>query len=242
MVKPTSSLFTAGEAAVPSDAVARIRAAAERHFAQHGYAGARVDEIAAAAGVNKAALYYHVGDKRALYHAVLADVLGRMADAVERNIGAAHAPRDKLRAHIATLADTVGAHSHLAPIMMREVASGGAQLPDEALRHMLRVVGALRTVLEEGIANGAFRAVDPFMTHILIVGGIMFYVAGAPIRARAATLGSGAVHRSGQVPMAKAIDAVTDLVLNGLSDVTTAANATADARVTLPQDGPAVTN
>jgi hypothetical protein len=142
-----------------------------------------------------------------------------------------------LRAHIATLADAVGAHAHLAPIMMREVASGGAHLPDEALRHMLRVVGALRAVLEEGIARGEFRPVDPFMTHILIVGGLMFFVAGAPIRARAATLGSGAVHRSGQVPLGRAVDVVADLVLNGLSSVSAAA-----ARVPPSQRTAAVTN
>jgi len=45
--------------------------AARREFAQSGLAGARVDEIAARAGVNKQLVYHYFGDKDALYLAVL---------------------------------------------------------------------------------------------------------------------------------------------------------------------------
>jgi TetR/AcrR family transcriptional regulator len=49
----------------------RILAAAERQFAAQGLAGARTDEIAAAAHANKAMLYYYFGNKRSLHRAVL---------------------------------------------------------------------------------------------------------------------------------------------------------------------------
>ncbi len=48
-----------------------ILKAAVREFAQEGVAGARTDEIAHAAGVNKALLYYYFKDKETLYGAVL---------------------------------------------------------------------------------------------------------------------------------------------------------------------------
>ena len=57
--------------APPSQTRERIVGAASAIFADKGFAGARVDEIARRAGVNKAMLYYHVGDKQALYTAVL---------------------------------------------------------------------------------------------------------------------------------------------------------------------------
>ena len=47
-------------------------------FAQEGIAGARMDAIAAAAGVNKALLYYYFRDKEALYGAVLDDFFVRL--------------------------------------------------------------------------------------------------------------------------------------------------------------------
>ena len=52
-----------------------VLAAAAKVFAEKGFGGARVDEIAARAGVNKAMLYYHVGSKEELYAAVVARVL-----------------------------------------------------------------------------------------------------------------------------------------------------------------------
>ncbi|HEX4263610.1 MAG TPA: helix-turn-helix domain-containing protein, partial [Verrucomicrobiae bacterium] len=48
-----------------------ILATAGRIFAQTGLAGARTDEIADAAGVNKALLYYYFKSKDALYEAVV---------------------------------------------------------------------------------------------------------------------------------------------------------------------------
>src|ERR1035438_1124525 len=50
-----------------------ILSAAERIFATAGLAGARTDEIAAAAGVNKALLYYYFQSKEHLYEAVVED-------------------------------------------------------------------------------------------------------------------------------------------------------------------------
>src|SRR5437879_12604016 len=49
----------------------KLLTAARREFASSGRAGARVDEIAARAGVNKQLVYHYFGDKDALYLAVL---------------------------------------------------------------------------------------------------------------------------------------------------------------------------
>ncbi len=49
----------------------KLLTAARREFANSGLAGARVDEIAARAGVNKQLVYHYFGDKDALYLAVL---------------------------------------------------------------------------------------------------------------------------------------------------------------------------
>ncbi|AUA13000.1 TetR family transcriptional regulator [Streptomyces sp. SID8382] len=48
----------------------RLLDAATVDFAAHGIAGARVDRIAAAAGINKAQLYAYFGDKLGLFGAV----------------------------------------------------------------------------------------------------------------------------------------------------------------------------
>jgi AcrR family transcriptional regulator len=55
----------------PEHSRARILAAAHAEFAQHGFDGARVDRIAALAGINKRMLYHYFGNKDDLFCAVL---------------------------------------------------------------------------------------------------------------------------------------------------------------------------
>src|SRR5215211_4165762 len=57
----------------------RILAAAALEFAARGYAGARVDRIAARARVNKAMLYYHFGSKQSLYRTLLGATFAALA-------------------------------------------------------------------------------------------------------------------------------------------------------------------
>jgi len=48
-----------------------ILCGAMQEFAEHGYAGARIDKIVAAAGVSKATVYRHFADKEALFTALI---------------------------------------------------------------------------------------------------------------------------------------------------------------------------
>ena len=61
------------------ETIRRILDAAAQAFAAAGFEGARIDDIAHRAGVNKAMIYYHIGDKKALYTRVLHDVFGDAA-------------------------------------------------------------------------------------------------------------------------------------------------------------------
>ncbi|WP_423182607.1 TetR/AcrR family transcriptional regulator [Arthrobacter sp. NyZ413] len=56
--------------------------AATAEFCQFGLAGARVDRIAAAAGVNKERIYQYFGKKDLLFDAVVADILSKVVDEV----------------------------------------------------------------------------------------------------------------------------------------------------------------
>jgi AcrR family transcriptional regulator len=60
----------------------RLLDAAAAEFAEHGIAGARVDRIAAASGVNKQQMYAWHGSKDGLFDAVFDDQLRRIVDVV----------------------------------------------------------------------------------------------------------------------------------------------------------------
>jgi AcrR family transcriptional regulator len=62
---------SAGATRDPERSRERILAAALREFAAKGFAGARVDEIACQAAINKRMLYHYFGDKEGLFREVL---------------------------------------------------------------------------------------------------------------------------------------------------------------------------
>ncbi|MFC0039281.1 TetR/AcrR family transcriptional regulator [Actinomadura rayongensis] len=59
---------------------AALLAAARAEFAEHGVAGARVDRIAASAGVNKERIYGYFGSKEKLFDAVMQIALDEVAE------------------------------------------------------------------------------------------------------------------------------------------------------------------
>ncbi len=66
-----------------TEKVHQLLSAARSEFARAGLRGARVDDIARAAGMNKRLLYHYVGDKEALFDAVLAQSVERILMAPE---------------------------------------------------------------------------------------------------------------------------------------------------------------
>lgn len=66
----------------PEDSKQDILNAAEIEFSEKGFYGARVDEIAERANINKRMIYAYFGDKESLYKQVLFQVYARM-EAVE---------------------------------------------------------------------------------------------------------------------------------------------------------------
>lgn len=167
----------------------RILDAASAVFAERGFEGARVDDIASRAGVNKAMLYYHVGDKTALYSAVLLRNFGRVRVALDEALASGGTARQRLEAVITALTSMVQRHPDHPRMMLREIASGAASLEPEVLAAMLEVVGVVRALIAEGTAAGEFRAIDPVLTHLTLVGAVVFLNATMPIRDRAAALG-----------------------------------------------------
>lgn len=190
-----------------SDVMQRILEAATEVFATQGLAGARMDEIAARAGVSKALIYYHVPDKESLYASVMSTTLTAAHAALLEMSARGSDPEARLRLTIAAIADLASTNPHFAPLMLREIATGGAGLPDPILAQMRSVFAVIGEDLAAGMATGSFREVDPVITHMLVAGGVLVLIAGTPIRRRV----RGAVRRDEKIP-----DEVATLLLEGI--------------------------
>jgi len=160
----------------------RIMAAARTVFAQKGYNGARIDEIAARANVNNATIYYQIGDKDTLYTAVLHQVIGHVARGIADAVSMKAHPEEKMKAYITFIAGAVEANPDLPPIMMREIASGGATLPRLVIEDIASVMSILAGILEAGKEQDIFIETSPFLIHMMIMGTILFFKKGSLIK------------------------------------------------------------
>jgi len=166
----------------------RILKAAMKEFSEAGFSGARIDEIAHNAGLNKATIYYHIGDKQALYGQVVHHLFGNAVAQFKRNITAAQTPEDNLKAFIQTIAGMVDRHPELAAIMLRELASGGKLFPEMVGQDLAQILGILTKILDDGVRAGTFIRTVPFIVHMMIIGAIVLFKMTSPVRARLAPL------------------------------------------------------
>lgn len=157
----------------------RIMAAATREFARHGFGGARVERIARLARVNKQMLYYHVGDKAALYLAVLEAAYDSIRTA-ERGLALdALSPPDAIAALVDFTWRYFLAHPEFLALLNAENQQGARTLKRSSAVTQMHspFVGLIAGVLARGEAAGDFRpGVDAVQLYISIAGLAYFYV------------------------------------------------------------------
>lgn len=193
-------------------------------FAERGYDGVPVATIAAKAKVNKAMINYHFGGKRNLYLAIVSATFSEIVSRVEALAESPRPAPDLLRELVAVVGDTATRRSpHFCTMMLREVLSGGKRLELAVLAKPARVLGAVQRIVERGVREGTLRPVDPVLTHLSLVGSLVFFFATASFRARLL-----ASRRPPGLPLpspAAYVDHLQQMITHGLTGATTLADA-----------------
>jgi TetR/AcrR family transcriptional regulator len=151
--------------------------AAAHAFADHGFDGVTVDDIAKVAAVNKAMIYYHFADKLALYRAVVSDMLASVGDSMSAIAQSSAAPAEKLDQFIARFAMLADTRPWFPTLMLREISAGAPHLDLDTFLKIRVIVGAFAQILHEGQALGIFRPVQPMLAYLTVVGPLLMNVA-----------------------------------------------------------------
>ena len=174
-------------------------------FAEHGYHGARVGDIAKDAGVAHGLLYHYFASKDEVLRTIFVENWGELI-ARFRAVEAADEPAEaKLEGIAKILLRTWRNDPALVTVMVREVAR--SQLLQEQVEDVREAFTILERVIEEGQSTGVFRRdLDARLASWVVYGGLEEVLTGWVL---------------GQLPdgedaVARAEHAAVELALRGL--------------------------
>ena len=159
---------------------AAILRAAEHIYAESGLAGARTDAIAAAAGVNKALLYYYFKSKEGLYQAVVGSQLQEFQQQARDILSAKEPAGPVLMRYVGYHFDFIGTHPNYPRIFQRMMMEGDRALERTIREHSIPLKNLLMGVLERGMRSGEFRRMDKGHAIVSIAGLAAHYFNIAP--------------------------------------------------------------
>ncbi len=153
-----------------------IVAAALKVFGDRGFAASRLDDVAARAGVSKAAVYRYFDSKEALFEAAVREALlphlAAVEAMVERQDGSS---ADQLRFLIERLAGLLESDASVLPKLMIAEAANFPALAEFYVEAVVkRGLGLFSRILTRGVARGEFRPVElPSVLPLVIAPAVL---------------------------------------------------------------------
>ncbi|MGE0240262.1 MAG: TetR/AcrR family transcriptional regulator [Parvibaculaceae bacterium] len=154
--------------------------AAKEAFAARGLEGARVDDIARRAGINKQLVYHYFGNKDGLYTAVLEQIYREIREREQELHLASFPAEEAMRRLVEFSFDYLAQHPEFVALIADENAHDGRHLKGAPqVEEMNRpIIDLLRETLERGMREGIFRkGLDPLHIYLSIAGMAFFYFA-----------------------------------------------------------------
>jgi len=155
----------------------RLLKMARKEFAEKGLAGARVDEIARRAGINKQSLYYHFGSKIALFREALESGYRQFRER-DRDLDIhSHSPEKALANVIGVTYDDLHKSPELIALIVDENRHKGRHLNRERVRAINKpLIDSIAAILERGERTGVFRPrIDPVHFYMSMMSLATYY-------------------------------------------------------------------
>ncbi|HEX9019932.1 MAG TPA: TetR/AcrR family transcriptional regulator [Nitrospirota bacterium] len=151
-----------------------ILKAARRVFARRGFEGASTREVAEAARVNNAMIYYHFKNKKGLYRSVLSDSFSSMAAIWNDEIFQSRASvRQKIQKYVEGFIRFQQGNEDLRRILAMEFAGSGGKNACICEKYFADNYAHLFRIFQEGMRKGDLRKFDPSLAVASLLGVIV---------------------------------------------------------------------
>lgn len=132
--------------------------AAARLFSERGYHGTSMQHLGDALGLQRGSLYAHIGSKEELLFDVVEEGAERFLQRGQQALDAGGSATERLQALLVGHAETAAEHLDAATVFLNEWRYLSEDLRSAVQAKRDRYEAMVRSIVEEGIATGEFRA------------------------------------------------------------------------------------
>lgn len=168
---------------MPETSEQAILEAAKKVFMQRGYAGARMQEIADEAGINKAMLHYYFRSKEKLFRVIFEetamDLLPKLGLALEGEGGVL----EKLEKIVRIYVSVIQENPHIPMFILHELSQNRAEFINTVKRkaeHFPNLPAFFGQIMEEQAA-GQIKDVPPLHLMLNVMGMVIFPFLARPV-------------------------------------------------------------
>jgi AcrR family transcriptional regulator len=153
----------------PSARVDDVKEAALRLFAERGYHGTTMSQIAEAVGVRVPTLYSHIRAKQTLLADIAVETTEQVWSEFDSAVAGVADPAGRLRAAVEVYALRHATHRCEALVVNRDASSLDEPVRTQVFRRREEHEHAVRTLIEEGIAAGVMHVDSPALASFAIL-------------------------------------------------------------------------
>ncbi len=154
-------------------------------FVEKGWSGARMQEIADRAGINKALLHYYFRSKENIYDKIIESVLSRFFSEMNQELQTDQSFEQVIRQFIYGVVAAINANPRIPMFIISELSRGGKNVQG-ILASMVDQYGVslpqrMFALIRRESESGSIRPIDPPQLMITLLGSCLFYFVAEPL-------------------------------------------------------------
>jgi AcrR family transcriptional regulator len=155
----------------------KILKVALEEFSKYGYDAVSMNDLVKKLHVNKATIYYHYKDKRALYQAVVESLFMLILSNLKAAFSQKIPPEEALNVYIKTMVESIKKTPQIPSFALREIANFGNRLNENIVPHFEKELSYLNNALNQLDLKEEYKNINAYVFFSMINGTIFTFYA-----------------------------------------------------------------
>lgn len=160
----------------------KIKEAAKSVFVRNGYSGARMQDIADEAGINKALLHYYFRSKEKLFELIFFEVFDIVIPQLRATVSTDQSVEEKIKAFVFTYIDVIQTNPHVPIFILHELSQGADRFVEKLKqRQVIPEMAQFMLQLMNEMEAGKIKSFQPLHLFMNIISMCAFPFVAKPL-------------------------------------------------------------